>query len=158
MALSVMGCHISTSQMATTPITAQQYPPQEAQQLPITAQATLAGQTFDLEVAQTPQQQQVGLMFRTHLAKDRGMLFPFDPPRPVSFWMKNTLIPLDLIYLRHGAIQTLYLNVSPCQTDPCLDYPSQDDIDQVIEIRGGRAQELGLKVGDRITVNRFNNR
>jgi uncharacterized membrane protein (UPF0127 family) len=144
---------LQTNQMVTPSATAQQHPLQEAQQLPITAQATLGSQVFDLEVAQTPQQQQVGLMFRTQLADDRGMLFPFDPPRPVSFWMKNTLISLDLIYLRQGVIQFLYPNVPPCQADPCPDYPSQDEIDQVIEIRGGRAQELGLKVGDRITVN-----
>ncbi|HEY9833393.1 MAG TPA: DUF192 domain-containing protein, partial [Stenomitos sp.] len=75
-------------------------PTHAGQMLPISAQAAIRGQRILLEVARTRQQQQMGLMYRTSLADNRGMLFPFDPPQPVSFWMKNTKIPLDMIFLR----------------------------------------------------------
>ena len=62
---------------------------QKGQVLPITAQAQISGQIINLEVAKTPKEQAMGLMYRTELADDRGMLFSFDPPRKVNFWMKN---------------------------------------------------------------------
>ena len=55
---------------------------------------------FTVEVAATPDEQERGLMFRRSLAADRGMIFPYDPPQDVGFWMKNTLIPLDIIFIR----------------------------------------------------------
>lgn len=122
------------------------------QELPIAAQMKVGEKVIQLEVAQTPQQQQIGLMNRTQLPDDRGMLFPFDPPRPVAFWMKNTLIPLDMIFLRDGQVAHLARNVPPCQADPCPTYGTPVEIDQVIELRGGRAAELGIKPGDRLIV------
>lgn len=128
-------------------------PTNAGQMLPISAQAEIKGKRIMLEVARTPQQQQIGLMYRTSLPDDRGMLFPFDPPQPVSFWMKNTLIELDMIFLQNGQVKAIKANVPPCTTTPCPSYgPSQILIDQVIELRGGRAAELGLNVGDRITI------
>lgn len=124
----------------------------QPQQLPLTLTATIGDKTFQLAVAQTPEQQQIGLMFRTRLPDNEGMLFPFDPPRPVGFWMKNTLIALDMLYLRNGVIQEIKANVPPCEKDPCPTYPSRAEIDQVIEIRGGLAKELGIKSGDRVTL------
>lgn len=92
-------------------------------------------------------------MNRTSLASDRGMLFPFNPPRPAQFWMKNTLIPLDMLFLRNGVIKSIAKNVPPCKADPCPTYGSpNEEIDQVIELRGGSALQLGLKVGDRVSV------
>jgi hypothetical protein len=124
------------------------------QQLPITAQAKIKDQVIQLEVAQTSQQQAMGLMYRTELAANRGMLFAFNPPRSVGFWMKNTLIPLDMIFLRNGEVKAIQLQVPPCKADPCPSYgPGPDTvIDQVIELRGGRAAELGLKPGDRLNL------
>ncbi|HEY9861483.1 MAG TPA: DUF192 domain-containing protein [Candidatus Obscuribacterales bacterium] len=124
------------------------------QQLPITAQAKIKDQVIQLEVAQTPQQQAMGLMYRTELAANRGMLFAFNPPRSVGFWMKNTLIPLDMIFLRNGEVKAIQPQVPPCKADPCPSYgPGPDTvIDQVIELRGGRAAELGLKPGDRLNL------
>jgi uncharacterized protein len=82
------------------------------------------------------------------------MLFTFDPPQPVSFWMKNTKIPLDMIFLQGGKVIAIVAEAPPCTTTPCPTYgPDQPvPIDQVIELRGGRAAELGLKVGDPVTV------
>lgn len=125
----------------------------QGQQLPITAQTQIAGQTIDLEVAQTPQQQAIGLMYRSSLPANQGMLFPFDPPRSVSFWMKNVEINLDMLFLKDGEVKAIAENVPPCTTTPCPTYgPNDTLIDQVIELRGGRASELGIQVGDRISV------
>lgn len=122
------------------------------QQLPIEATVTIGDQRIQLEVAKTVEQQAIGLMYRTELADDRGMLFPFEFPRRASFWMKNCLISLDMVFLRDGRVESIFSNVPPCQADPCPTYGPNVLIDQVIELRGGRAAELGLKVGDRLTV------
>ena len=125
------------------------------QTLPISAQTTIAGHLVELEVARTSQQQATGLMYRTTLAADRGMLFPFSPPQPVSFWMENTLIPLDIVFLRGGVVKAIAANTPPCNTNPCPTYGPRTPIDQVIELRGGRAAHLGLKVGDRLKIQFF---
>lgn len=160
MSLSVllMSCSSSPPEMSVpSEPTAQANP--LSQTLPITAQATIGGKTIQLEVARTPEQQQIGLMNRKTLADDRGMLFLFSPARPTQFWMKNTLIPLDMVFLRNGTVRVLVPNVPPCKVDPCPTYGSQtEEIDQVIELRGGRATELGVKVGDRIPVQFLNDR
>lgn len=126
--------------------------------LPLSASFKAADQVIKLEIAKTPDEQEMGLMYRTNLADDRGMLFAFNPPRPTQFWMKNTLIPLDMLFLRKGVIRAISANVPPCQADPCPTYGSRtEDIDQVIELRSGRAAELKLKVGDRIVIESIRN-
>lgn len=87
--------------------------------LPISAQTEIAGQTIYLEVAQTFEQQAIGLMNRTALADDRGMLFPIIPPEPVTFFMKDVLIPLDIIFLQDEKVLGIAANVPPCATEPC---------------------------------------
>jgi uncharacterized membrane protein (UPF0127 family) len=127
------------------------------QKLPISASAKIANQRINLEVARTPHQIEKGLMYRTSLAADRGMLFVYEPPQPVSFWMRNTKIPLDMVFLRDGQVKALKTNVPPCTTNPCPTYGpgSKVVIDQVIELRGRRSAELGLKVGDRVNIKFF---
>lgn len=122
------------------------------QMLPISAQTQIGDQQILLEVARTPRQQQIGLMYRTALAPDRGMLFPLNPPRPASFWMKNVKIPLDMIFLRDGEVKAIAENVPPCISTPCPTYGPGVLVDQVIELAGGRSAQLGLKVGDRIKI------
>lgn len=122
------------------------------QMLPIAAEVQIGGQRIWLEVTRTPQEQQIGLMYRTSLPPDRGMLFSFDPPRPVGFWMRNVKIPLDMVFLRDGEVQAIAANVPPCTTTTCPTYGPETSIDQVIELRGGRAAELGLQVGDQVNV------
>jgi uncharacterized membrane protein (UPF0127 family) len=125
----------------------------QGQILPVTAEVELGGQTIGLEVAQTPQQQAIGLMARESLADDRGMLFPFEPARPVSFWMKNVRIPLDMVFIHDDQIMAIANNVPPCQADPCPTYgPGRQAIDYVIELRGGLAGELGLQAGDTVEI------
>ena len=124
------------------------------QYLPITATAIIGGRELQLEVANTPSQQAQGLMFRPPLADDRGMLFPFTPARPVAFWMKNTPSPLDIIFLLDGEVKAIARNATTCKTDPCPIYPENGVVaDNVLEVRAGLTQELGLQEGDRITVN-----
>ncbi len=153
----LMGCSgpLKAVQSSATPSQSAPPPVQASlgQNLPISARATIGGQVIQLEVARTVEQQAMGLMYRKSLADDRGMLFPFNPPRPVNFWMKNVAINLDMIFLRDGQVQAIAANVPPCREIPCPTYgPGATAIDQVIELRGGRASELGLKVGDRIAV------
>jgi uncharacterized membrane protein (UPF0127 family) len=155
----LIGCSPSpsNSSIPATPTTQANSPQPTAsinqgQQLPITAAADINGQTIQLEVTQTPEQQEIGLMFRTELPANRGMLFSFNPPQPIRFWMRNTLIPLDMIFLRNGEVKAIAANTPPCTTETCPTYGAAVPVDQVIEVRGGRAAELGLKVGDRITI------
>lgn len=123
-----------------------------AQMLPITAEAEIGDQVIQLEVARTSAQQQQGLMHRPALPDDRGMLFPFEPPRSIRFWMKDTPQPLDMVFLLDGEVKSVIANVPPCTTQPCPTYGPGTSVNQVIELRSGRAAELGLKPGDRVNI------
>lgn len=128
-------------------------PPKQAQELPVTAQVELGGQMIGLEVAQTRQAQAIGLMFRESLPEDRGMLFPVEPPRPVTFWMKNVEIPLDMLFIAAGEVIAIEANVPPCSEEPCPTYgPEAIPVDAVLEVQGGLTEELGVQVGDAIQV------
>ncbi len=103
---------------------------------------------FKVEMAITPEDQARGLMFRTALGPDEGMLFPMDTMRDASFWMKNTVIPLDIIYVApNRTIGRIAANTTPYSLDPI---PSLGPVSAVLELRGGRAAELGLKSGDQV--------
>lgn len=127
----------------------------EGQVLPISARARIADRLIELEVTKTPEQQAMGLMYRTSLADDRGMLFEFKPARWVNFWMKNCKISLDMIFIRDGVVTAIQAGAPPCTAEPCPTYGPDTIIDRVIELRSGRAAELGLKVGDRIAIEFF---
>jgi hypothetical protein len=130
--------------------------PAAAQQtLPITARVSARGRLFKLEVARTPLEQQLGLMYRTELAPDRGMLFVFEPARPTAFWMRNTLIPLDMVFAHKGKIVDIRPDVPPCRTPECPTYgpaAAEAPIDMVFEFNAGTAHKIGLKPGDRLKV------
>lgn len=110
---------------------------------------TARGRTrFMVEIAATPAQQQRGLMFRKALAPDRGMLFTYAKPQPAAFWMKNTLIPLDILYIAaNGRVLSIARNAQPHNLTPI---PSGGPILGVLEIAGGRAAQLGVLPGDRV--------
>ena len=123
------------------------------QELPISAVATIPdGTQIELEVARTPQQQAMGLMYRPALPDNRGMLFNFPSAQPVSFWMKNVPVALDMVFLRNGVVQYIKASAPPCSKDPCPTYGPRTLIDQVIELRSGRAAELSLNKGDKVTI------
>lgn len=104
---------------------------------------------FTVEVARTEAQQEHGLMERRALAPDAGMLFPFDPPRPASFWMRNTLIPLDMLFIRpDGSVARIAADTVPMSETPVA---VEEPMTAVLELRGGRAAELGIREGDRVS-------
>jgi uncharacterized membrane protein (UPF0127 family) len=113
--------------------------------VPLTIRSKNGVHRFTVEVAATPEQQERGLMFRRELAGDRGMIFPYDPPQDVAFWMKNTLIPLDILYIRSDGTIVRITGAEPMSLEPL---PSGEPIAAVLEIRGGRAAELGIREGD----------
>ena len=103
---------------------------------------------FQVEVADNEATRERGLMFRKALAPDHGMLFDFKTPQPVSFWMRNTLIPLDMVFITaDGRILSIARNAAPLDETPI---GSGGDVLGVLELRGGRAAELGLEPGDRV--------
>ncbi len=102
---------------------------------------------FRVELARSAEERSQGLMFRTELADDAGMLFDFGPtPGPVSMWMKNTLIPLDMAFIAEGG---RIARIAAMTTPRSLtSVPSGEDVIAVLEVRGGRLGELGVKEGD----------
>lgn len=113
--------------------------------------STASGKAFDfkVEVARTESEQARGLMFRDSLAPDAGMIFPMAPPRPASFWMKNTVIPLDMIFVRpDGTIARIAAETVPHSLDPV---ESGEPVSAVLEIAGGRAAALGISEGDKVS-------
>ena len=122
------------------------------QMLPITAKTKINEEIIELEVARTQKQQALGLMFRESLPSNRGMLFPFSEPQIAQFWMKNVTISLDMIFLYEGEVKAIEASVPPCNNDPCPVYGPDILIDRVLELRGGRAKELNINVGDRLNI------
>lgn len=123
--------------------------PAGLEQVPLTI-TTAAGKThrFVVEVAATPEEQAQGLMNRQSLAPDRGMIFPYQPPQPVAFWMKNTLIPLDMIFIAPGGrILRIEANTVPLSLEPV---GSGEAVEAVLELAGGRSAELGIAAGDKV--------
>jgi hypothetical protein len=109
------------------------------------------GTVVAVEIADTPALQTRGLMFREHLAPNEGMVFVFDEPGPHPFWMKNTLIPLDMIWLDAARrILTIAHSVPPCKADPCPTYPHAGRAQYVVEVVGGFAKKHRLKEGDQL--------
>lgn len=108
---------------------------------------------FQVEVAKTPQQRELGLMFRRELAKDAGMLFE-QPPGQALFWMKNTYIPLDLLYFdAEGRLSQIEAGVPPCTTQNCPIYRSQaSTIRYILEINAGEAARRSIQPGDRLKL------
>ena len=150
----LMGCSPPTPAISPTANSSSQLESSMnlGQTLPISAQATIAGHVIKLEVARTESHKAMGLMYRTTLADNRGMLFLFEPPQNVNFWMKNVRIPLDMIFVGDGKVKAIAASVPPCNITPCPTYGSQTAVNQVIELRGGRATELGLKVGETVKI------
>lgn len=114
-------------------------------------QITVGSVTFQVEVAQTAHERARGLMFRDALPPDRGMLF-VQPPSPATFWMKNTYIPLDLLYFdAEGRLTQIIAAAPPCRTLHCPIYSSDAaNIRYILEINAGEAARRGVQIGDRL--------
>ncbi len=108
-------------------------------------------QIFFLEIAATEEARAMGLMFRKELADNGGMLFVFPQEEILSFWMKNTLISLDMIFLNsRREVVKIHHNVPLCREDPCASYDSGVPARYVIELKGGSCKKLNLQTGDLI--------
>jgi len=107
-------------------------------------------QAFDVYVARSEREHMQGLMHVESLPADHGMIFPFDPPRPASMWMKNTLIPLDMVFIREdGRIANIIADAAPQSLDTRL---SDGPVAYVLELNGGTAARLGIVPGARVHV------
>lgn len=146
LALLTLGCSARTDEVP---------PPANAAPAPAGMPAVTMprGEVIRVEVAANPESRQRGLMFRDALAPDRGMIFLFPEHGPHSFWMKNTLIPLDILWLdAAGRIVHIGAKTPPCEADPCPSYSPGKDASYVLELAAGRAAELGLREGDRLRL------
>lgn len=107
-----------------------------------------SGAVYRLELARTPEEQAQGLMFRESLAPRSGMLFPFPDASVHKFWMKNTMIPLDMVWLDpSGKVLFVSANTPPCRADPCPSYGPDAAAASVLEIAGGKAAVEKVTVG-----------
>jgi len=104
-----------------------------------------------VEVARTGEQQEVGLMFRTAVPPHGGMLFPTEPPREATFWMKNTVIPLDMVFIRQDG--TIARIITAKELTTSID-DSGEPVAAVLELGAGRAASFGIREGDRVTWKR----
>lgn len=115
----------------------------------------LKGQRYSIELAEDDASRAQGLMERTQMAADHGMLFVFDDDAPRAFWMKNTKIPLDMLFFdaeRH--LVSVQHDVPPCVADPCPAYSSGAPARYVLELNSGHARRLGLTPGDELRIHR----
>jgi uncharacterized membrane protein (UPF0127 family) len=115
----------------------------------LTVKSRAGKHAFRVEIAATEAEQARGLMFRTQMGADEGMIFPENPPRQPQFWMKNTVIPLDIIFVgTDGRVLNIEANAVPYDLSP---RPAIGLASAVLELNGGRAAELGIMPGDKVS-------
>lgn len=115
----------------------------------LTIQSENGDHTFKVEIVNTPESRAKGLMYVQELAPDAGMLFDFLEEREVSFWMRNTYIPLDMLFIRaDGVVANIHVNARPHDV---TSIPSDGPVQFVLEIPGGRSVELGIEAGDTVS-------
>lgn len=113
----------------------------------------LHGHRFSVELATNEPTRERGLMMRTSMDPGHGMLFVFPSTAPRAFWMKNTLIPLDILYFgKDRKLVSMQLDVPPCKADPCPIYPSDAPARYVLELNAGTAVKIGAQVGDSLGI------
>ncbi len=132
----VMGILLLPAQAAEKPIL-----------LPLRIHTSSGEHNFMIEPALTPQQQAKGLMGRTKMDDDYGMLFPISPPQPMTMWMENTLIPLDIVFI--GPDRRIVRIVTGQPLDRTL-LPSGGSVIAALELKGGITKKLGIRAGDRV--------
>lgn len=116
------------------------------------AEIEINDQRIKVELAENDSDRAYGLMNRLILPENQGMLFIFDQPQPLSFWMKNTKIPLDILYFNENGILVDFVEAIPCQSDPCPSYPAKQDVQYVLELAKGERARLNIKLGDQLKI------
>lgn len=106
---------------------------------------------FEVELAVTEEEHAVGLMYREHLEEDKGMLFIFEEPGEYGFWMKSTLIPLDIIWINESK-EVIFIgkDIRPCKQEPCPSINPRKPTKFVLELNSGAADKIGLAKGDKL--------
>lgn len=132
------------------PAAALELAPTQAQprltRIPLTLATRGGVRRYTVEVAATPREQELGLMFRTRMGANEGMIFPFAPPRPASFWMENTVLPLDLVFIGgDGRVLNIAADAKPYSKDLIW---SQGAAAAVLELNAGEAARAGVQPGD----------
>jgi uncharacterized membrane protein (UPF0127 family) len=112
----------------------------------------LKGRRFIVEIADDDESRARGLMFRDSLAEDRGMLFVFEREQPLAFWMRNTRIPLDILYFDEDRRLVSISTAPPCTTRQCPSYPSAAPARFTLELNAGVAKNLGVARGDELLI------
>lgn len=147
--MHVLALAVSAALLPTACST-QQSPSAKPELIPLsirTASGTV--HKFRVEVAATPEEQERGLMFRESLPEDGGMIFPFPTPRVASFWMRNTLIPLDMIFIRaDGSIARIAAETTPHSLEPVT---AGEPVTAVLEVAGGKSAKLGISEDDTVS-------
>lgn len=146
LAVSLAACSPQPSAQAVAPAQmAAVHPESGLKVVPLTVTTPKGKRTFRVEVAATPEEQARGLMFRTALGPDEGMIFPRNPPDVASFWMKNTPLPLDIIFVGPDRkVINVAANTVPYSLEPV---GSQGPTALVLELNAGRAAALGIGPG-----------
>ena len=104
--------------------------------------------SFNIEIATTNGERALGLMYRRELPDDAGMLFLYDPPQPISMWMRNTILPLDMIFIGlDGKVHRIESHTEPFSTEVIS---SDGTVQGVLEVNAGMAAKIGLKTGDEV--------
>lgn len=115
----------------------------------------LQGQRYSIEIADSDASRARGLMERTQMDADHGMLFVFEDDAPRAFWMKNTKIPLDMMFFdADRRLVSVQHDVPPCLADPCPAYPGGAPARYVLELNAGQARKIGLTSGDEMQIHR----
>jgi uncharacterized membrane protein (UPF0127 family) len=108
---------------------------------------------IDVDIANTEESRRLGLMYRTKMGANEGMLFDFGKEQYVSFWMKNTVLPLDMVFIKSdGTVSTIAENAVPYSLDPV---PSSEPVQAVLELNAGRARALGIASGKKVHAKIF---
>jgi len=108
----------------------------------------IGDQRFQVDTAVSAEERAKGLMYRTEMADNYGMLFVYPQPNHVSFWMKNTYVSLDILFFDdEGKLISFYRNVPPCERPPCTIYSSKEAVSYVLELKGGSVDKLNIKPG-----------
>ena len=117
-----------------------------------TTKVKINGIEIIAEIADDDNERAIGLMNRSSLAEDRGMIFIFDDEKQRSFWMKNTLMPLDMIFIDSNGTIVDITTMQPCKSLFCESYRSKEPAQYVLEVNAGFAEEHGVKIGDFVEI------
>jgi uncharacterized membrane protein (UPF0127 family) len=152
---AVLGALFLAMILHVWPAQAQTGPQPRLRTTPLTITTASGTHTFTVEMAETPDQMARGLMFRTTMAPDEGMLFNFRRDEIVTMWMQNTILPLDMVFItRDGRVATVAERTTPYSTDVVS---SRVPVRAVLELNAGTAARIGLKPGDQLRNALFGN-